>query len=206
MTSTARQPESTIDPRVNGLRWTSHRGLDHLWLGRSTACGRDLRSLRPADAHPYCTTCLTYAQGWLDRDDFGPAPQPEQPNPTRRTGAPAAANVPEIVVLCGSTAFMAEFAEANLRETAAGRIVLSVGCNMKLPHPLWADPADAEALKVRLDGLHRAKIRLADRVLVVGRRAGKSTRDEIAYAWELGKPVGFVDAALAAEFGAEDGR
>ncbi|MEU3097858.1 hypothetical protein ABZ690_24535 [Streptomyces sp. NPDC006967] len=39
---------------------------------------------------------------------------------------------------------------------------------MKSPHGLWSDPADAEALKVRLDDLHRAKIRLADEVLVVG--------------------------------------
>lgn len=39
---------------------------------------------------------------------------------------------------------------------------------MKQPHPLWADEAEAEAGKVRLDGLHRAKVRLADEVLVVG--------------------------------------
>lgn len=101
-------------------------------------------------------------------------------------------NIPEIVVLCGSTAFMAEFTEATVQQTALGRIVLSVGCNMKLPHPLWADPVDAEALKVRLDGLHKAKIRLADRVLVVGTRIGDSTRSEIAYARGLGLPIEFV--------------
>lgn len=100
--------------------------------------------------------------------------------------------VPEIVVLCGSTAFMGEFAEANLRATAAGWIVLSVGCDMKSPHELWSDPVEAEALKVRLDELHRAKIRLAHRVLVVGPRIGESTRREIAYARGLGKPVAFV--------------
>lgn len=110
--------------------------------------------------------------------------------------------IPEIVVLCGSTAFMAEFAEANLRQTVLGRVVLSVGCNMKEPHPLWADPVEAEALKVRLDGLHRAKIRLADQVLVVGTRVGDSTRSEIAYARELGKAVRFVDPVLAAKFDA----
>ena len=113
--------------------------------------------------------------------------------------------IPEIVVLCGSTAFMDEFAEVNLRLTAGagGRepaIVLSVGCNMKEPHPLWADPADAEALKPRLDGLHKAKIRLADRVIVVGTRVGDSTRSEIAYARSLGKPIAFVHAEVAAEF------
>lgn len=101
-------------------------------------------------------------------------------------------NVPRIVVICGSTRFMAEMAEADLRETAAGRIVVKPGCNMKQTHALWADPVEAEALKVRLDGLHRAKIRLADEVLVVGPYIGDSTRAEIAYARELGKPVRFT--------------
>jgi ABC-type Fe2+-enterobactin transport system substrate-binding protein len=109
-------------------------------------------------------------------------------------------NIPEIVVICGSTRFMAEMTELNLQETAAGRIVLAPGCNMKQPHPLWADPAQAERLKVELDALHRAKIRLADRVLVVGDYVGDSTRAEIAYAQSLGKLVEFGDAALSAEF------
>jgi hypothetical protein len=100
--------------------------------------------------------------------------------------------LPTIVVLCGSTEFMAEFTEVNVQQTAKGRIVLSVGCNMKLPHPLWADPADAEALKPRLDALHKAKIRLADKVIVVGTRIGDSTRSEIAYARSLGKPIEYV--------------
>lgn len=106
-------------------------------------------------------------------------------------------DLPEIVVLCGSTRFMAEFAETNLRQTAAGRIVLSVGCNMKEPHELWADPADAEALKPRLDALHKAKIRLADRVIVVGDYIGDSTRSEIVYARALGKPVEFLHPEAA---------
>ncbi|MEU5477499.1 hypothetical protein [Streptomyces mirabilis] len=100
--------------------------------------------------------------------------------------------IPTIVVICGSTRFMAEMAEADLRETAAGKIVVKPGCDMKAEHPLWADPVEAEALKVRLDGLHRAKIRLADEVLVVGPYIGDSTRSEIAYARELGKPVRFT--------------
>ncbi|MER5694899.1 hypothetical protein ACWDBO_31315 [Streptomyces mirabilis] len=100
--------------------------------------------------------------------------------------------IPRIVVICGSTRFMAEMAEADLRETAAGKIVVKPGCDMKQPHALWADPVEAEALKVRLDGLHRAKIRLADEVLVVGDYIGSSTTAEIAYARELGKPVRFT--------------
>lgn len=112
-------------------------------------------------------------------------------------------NIPLIVVLCGSTAFMDEFAETNLQQTVAGHIVLSVGCDMKTPHPLWADPVEAEALKVRLDGLHKAKIRLADQVIVVGTRVGDSTRSEIVYARSLGKPILFVHAEVAAEFDGE---
>ncbi|MGV9418599.1 hypothetical protein ACWDO6_13840 [Streptomyces sp. NPDC003674] len=100
--------------------------------------------------------------------------------------------LPRIVVICGSTRFMTEMTEADVRETEAGRIVVKPGCDMKSPHELWSDPADAAALKVRLDDLHRAKIRLADEVLVVGDYVGDSTRAEIAYARSLGKPVRFT--------------
>ncbi|KIZ16878.1 hypothetical protein [Streptomyces natalensis] len=101
-------------------------------------------------------------------------------------------NLPRIVVICGSTRFMAEMQEANLLETADGNIVVAPGCNMKEAHPRWDDPAEAEALKVRLDDLHRAKIRLADEVLVVGDYIGDSTRAEVRYARSLGKPVRFT--------------
>jgi hypothetical protein len=101
-------------------------------------------------------------------------------------------NIPTVVAICGSTRFMAEMTEVDVRETAAGRIVVKPGCDMKQPHALWADPAEAEALKARLDDLHRAKIRLADEVLVVGDYIGSSTTAEIAYARSLGKPVRFT--------------
>lgn len=101
-------------------------------------------------------------------------------------------DIPSVVVICGSTRFMPEMVEADVQETAAGKIVVKPGCDMKQPHPLWSDPAGAEALKARLDDLHRAKIRLADEVLVVGDYVGQSTIAEIAYARELGKPVRFT--------------
>ena len=97
-----------------------------------------------------------------------------------------------IVVICGSTRFMTEMTEANLNETADGKIVLAPGCNMKQPHARWADPLEAERLKGRLDQLHRAKIRMADEVLVVGDYIGSSTLAEIRYARALGKPVRFT--------------
>ena len=110
-------------------------------------------------------------------------------------------SLPPVVVICGSTRFMQEMAEADLELTASGYIVVKPGCNMKAAHPLWADPVDAERIKTALDDLHRAKIRLADDVLVVGDYIGDSTRAEIAYARELGKPVRFthpeVDPAAA---------
>lgn len=101
-------------------------------------------------------------------------------------------NIPRTVAICGSTRFMDLMTEVDVLETANGHIVVKPGCNMKELHPLWADPADAEVLKARLDDLHRAKIRLADEVLVVGDYIGDSTRAEIAYACELGKPVRFT--------------
>ncbi|SMF84437.1 hypothetical protein SAMN02745830_06790 [Streptomyces sp. Amel2xC10] len=63
---------------------------------------------------------------------------------------------------------------------------------MKSLHELWSDPVEAEALKIRLDDLHRAKIRLAGEVLAVGDYIGDSTRAEIAYARSLGKPLRFT--------------
>ncbi|MFF3967927.1 hypothetical protein ACFYZI_41025 [Streptomyces griseorubiginosus] len=101
---------------------------------------------------------------------------------------------PPIVALCGSTRFWDQLAEANLDETAAGRIVLAPGCNMKQPHPLWEDPDRADQLKQQLDELHRRKIDLADEVLIVnpGGYIGDSTRSEIAYARSLGKPIRYT--------------
>lgn len=102
-------------------------------------------------------------------------------------------SLPRIVVICGSTRFLTEMTEADLRETKAGRIVVKPGFDMS-PHELRSDPAEAEAqaLKIRLADLHRAKIRLADEVLVVGDYIGDSTRAEIAYARSLRKPVRFT--------------
>lgn len=39
--------------------------------------------------------------------------------------------LPVIVVICGSTRFMDEMAEADLQETAAGRIIVRPGCNIE---------------------------------------------------------------------------
>jgi hypothetical protein len=105
---------------------------------------------------------------------------------------------PRIVVICGSTRFMDQMADADRELTWSGHIVVRPGGDMKTPHPLWADPAEAAAGKVRLDDLHRAKIRMADEVLVVnpGSYIGESTRAEISYARALGKPVRFTETTV----------
>ncbi|WP_032917593.1 hypothetical protein [Streptomyces rimosus] len=97
--------------------------------------------------------------------------------------------IPTIVVICGSTRFWEQMAGAAWAETLLGRIVVRPDVDMKRP---GAGYADAAAVKTGLDALHRAKIRLADEVLVVGDYIGDSTRGEIAYARELGTPVYFT--------------
>jgi len=131
--------------------------------------------------------------------------RPEPLSPTDRlAAAKRSLGIGDVVVLCGSMRFADQMAEIAIQESCSqpGALVLKPDCNMKLPHPLWADPAEAEALKARLDDLHRRKIRLADRVIIVGDYAGDSTRGEIAYARELGKPIRFTAPTLEAEFAA----
>jgi hypothetical protein len=98
---------------------------------------------------------------------------------------------PPIVCLCGSSRFSQAFREANLRETLAGRIVLSIGCDTKSD----ADLTLGEVDKTALDLLHLFKIDLADEVLVlnVAGYLGESTRREIAYARRQGKPIRWLE-------------
>lgn len=107
---------------------------------------------------------------------------------------------PTVVVLCGSTRFVHAFREANLRETLAGRIVLSIGCDMRADAELFAelDEAAIEKVKAGLDELHKRKIDLADEVLVlnVGGYVGDSTRSEIEYAQRLGRPIRWLEPAV----------
>lgn len=102
---------------------------------------------------------------------------------------------PRIVCLCGSTRFFEAFQEAPLKETVAGKIVLSIGCNLRSDNQLWADPSERAAIKIRLDELHKRKIDLADEVLVlnIGGYIGGSTRSEIDYALAHGKPVRYLE-------------
>lgn len=106
---------------------------------------------------------------------------------------------PEIVVLCGSTRFFDTFRQQNLRLTLSGTIVLSIGCDTKSDADIdlarQTGNGDDEAVKAMLDDLHKRKIDLADRVLVlnVGGYIGESTRSEIEYAERIGRPVDYLD-------------
>ncbi|PPS90843.1 hypothetical protein [Streptomyces sp. MH60] len=120
-----------------------------------------------------------------------PYPRPLSPE-QKLADAKKLSSLPRIVATYGSTRFMTEMTETELRETKAGKTVVKSGCDMKPPHAFRSDPAGAETLKVRLDELHRATIRLSDEVLVIGDYIGDGARDEIAYARSPSKPVRFT--------------
>jgi hypothetical protein len=98
---------------------------------------------------------------------------------------------PTVVCLCGSTRFSEAFRQANLNETLAGRIVLSVGCDTKSDEALHLGPG----VKALLDELHKRKIDLADEILVlnVDDYIGESTMSEIEYAEAHGKRIRFLE-------------
>jgi len=100
-----------------------------------------------------------------------------------------------IVCLCGSTRFMDAFQKAKFDETLAGRIVLSIGCDTKSDGDLFKGP-EGDAIKIRLDELHKRKIDLADEVLIlnVGGYIGSSTKSELEYAQKYGKRIRYLES------------
>lgn len=95
-----------------------------------------------------------------------------------------------IVYLCGSTKFHKAFEEANLRETSAGKIVLS-GCMTQFDENL--KELITPEMKAKLDELHRLKIDLADEVLIlnVDGYVDESTCRKLVYAQKAGKKLRF---------------
>jgi len=106
-------------------------------------------------------------------------------------------NFPKIVCLCGSTRFSEAFQKANLDETLAGNIVLSIGCDMRTDKEVFEHLSEEELkkIKTKLDELHKQKIDLADEVSIlnVGGYIGESTRSELNYARSKGKIVKFLE-------------
>lgn len=102
---------------------------------------------------------------------------------------------PIIVCLCGSTRFSGAYRQANLRETMAGRIVLSIGIDTKSDADLLLSGELTERDKERLDALHMRKIELADEVLFlnVGGYLGQSSLREHLYASMIGKTIRYLE-------------
>ena len=97
----------------------------------------------------------------------------------------------EVVTLCGSTRFKEEFMKAQKDLTLQGKIVISVG--------LFGHSGDQEVwdenTKEMLDDMHKRKIDMADSIFVInkGNYIGESTRSEIEYAKDTGKPVNYLE-------------
>ena len=99
-----------------------------------------------------------------------------------------------VVTLCGSTRFKKQFMEAQKRLTLEGNIVISVGLfGHAGDQEVWdgMDEGTLSKTKEMLDDMHKRKIDMADEIYVinVGGYIGDSTRSEIQYAEEHGKPV-----------------
>ena len=104
---------------------------------------------------------------------------------------------PTIVCLCGSTRFLDAFRKANSEETLAGRIVLSIGCDIRTDTEIFGGLTKEEVtdVKQQLDELHKRKIELADEVLIlnVGGYVGESTYNELVHARALSKRIRWLE-------------
>jgi hypothetical protein len=100
---------------------------------------------------------------------------------------------PTIVCICGSTRFAEHMNTEAERLTLAGMIVVRpevVAYNRERDQQ-FVEPE----VKAALDVLHLRKIDLADEVdvVTVDGYVGESTRREIAYAEQTGKPVRYAE-------------
>lgn len=104
---------------------------------------------------------------------------------------------PRIVTLCGSTQFGDAFVKAQVELTLAGKIVLTIGCAMHSDPEIFAhlSPEEMTQTKKQLDALHMRKIEMSDEILVlnVNGYVGVSTGREIAFAYEIGKVIVWLE-------------
>ena len=92
-----------------------------------------------------------------------------------------------VITLCGSTRFRAEYERVQKELTLKGNIVISVGLfGHSGDDEVWKD-----GVKEMLDEMHLSKIDMADEIFVInpGGYIGQSTSREIAYARSRGKTV-----------------
>jgi hypothetical protein len=109
---------------------------------------------------------------------------------------------PTVVCLCGSTRFGQAFKDARLRETLAGKIVLTIGTEDQSDHGLRLTPETKEML----DRVYLWKIEMADEILVLnlGGYVGDSTRREIRYAGQRSKRIRWLDPEAATRWHAAE--
>jgi len=106
-------------------------------------------------------------------------------------------NKPVVVCLCGSARFVEAFKDAQFEETMDGKIVLTIGCNMKVDKEYFSvfTDDDLKDIKKKLDELHLRKIDISDEILVlnVGGYIGDSTHNEIEYAKANNKRIRYLE-------------
>ena len=104
----------------------------------------------------------------------------------------------KVITLCGSTRFKDAFLETQKKLTLKGNIVISVGLfGHSGDNEVWenTDEGTLTRTKAMLDDMHKRKIDMADEIFVinVGGYIGDSTRSEIEYAIQTGKPVHYLE-------------
>lgn len=100
----------------------------------------------------------------------------------------------EIVCLCGSTRFTDQMLIKQWELTKKGKIILS-WCALPSTYYSGSHIGDVEGVKDIVDEVHKRKIDLSDRVLVIniGGYIGDSTRSEIEYAKSINVPVEYLE-------------
>jgi hypothetical protein len=108
----------------------------------------------------------------------------------------------KIICLCGSTRFKDKFESLNLHFTLRGHIVLSVGSFTQSDKELIESGIITEAVKLRLDELHKRKIDMADVVYFINQDGyiGESTKSELQYALVSDKEVLFEEQEKGEDF------
>ena len=107
-----------------------------------------------------------------------------------------------IICLCGSTRFTREMLIKQWELTKQGYIVVS-WCALPDDYTSYrgnekSHIGDIENVKAFVDEIHKRKIDISDEVLVIdiGGYIGESTRSEINYAINMGKPVRYLSEEL----------
>ena len=100
--------------------------------------------------------------------------------------------VPKVITLCGSSRFCGVMTICGwFLERDEGAITMGLHLLPSWYTPVESHLAEAEGVRDKMDELHLRKIDLSDEIFVVNLEnyIGESTRKEIEYATQLGKPV-----------------